>query len=246
MTLKLFKPINILDSRGYWPDRGAIVDAIGNLLALGLVGSPFPVRDFGRYRDMNWRDSENKLRPYQSVDWFVFDSLNEDRFQVDCVRMLECFEREPWRREELLGDHYDLFVLEEDMFDPDVDDAREPYQVGSARPLVGAVVSTHRIDSIWGDPYSYLKTEVMRQLCFMFGLPDRGRSDVQVFGGQVYCRNRCILRRAVTAPCDWEQFTFDRLCCGALCASCLVDLRLFLARADKERRLAEGAFDITA
>jgi hypothetical protein len=234
MSLKLFKPINILDSRGYWPERGAIVDAIAELLGLGHIRSPFPVRDFGRYRDMNWRDDQNKLRPYQSVDWFVFDSLNEDRFQVNSVRILERFADEPWRRPDLLGDHYDLFVLEEDMFDPDLDEMPESYAVGCASHLVGAVISTHRIDSIWGDPYSYLKTEIMRQLCFMFGLPRRERTDVRMFGGQIYCLNQCVLRHAFKAPGDWERLTFDRLRHGALCPSCLADLRLFFARAERE------------
>lgn len=241
MTLKLFKPINILDSRGYWPERGAIIDGITEILTLGNVRRPFPVRDFGRYRDSNWRKEDNTLRPYQSVDWFVYDSLNEDRFQVDCVHMLDSCEKEPWRREDLLGDHYDLFVLEEDMFDPDLETLREPYSVGTARRLVGAIISTHRIDSIWGDPYSYLKTEVMRQICFMWGVPRPERSDVRMLGGQVYCTNTCTLRHAIKAPGDWERLTFDRLTHGSLCSSCLCDLRLFFARAEQEKRREEQA-----
>jgi len=234
MGLKLFKPINILDSVGYWPERGAIIDSITELLTLGGLKRPLPVRDFGRYRDPNWRDENNALRPYQSSDWFISTSMNEDRFQVNGKRLLETFENEPWRREDLLGDHYDVFVMAEDMFLPQAGDMGGRYSVGEARPLVGAVVSTHRIDSMWGDPYSYLKTELMRQLCFMFGLPGKDRDDVKECRGKTYCKNTCILRHAHNAPADWERMTFDRLRNGPLCKSCQRDLKSFFAVAEKE------------
>ena len=136
----------------------------------------------------------------------------------------------------MIGDHYDLFVMEEDMFDPAWfgDEPGADYAVGRAERNTAAVVSTHRIEHIWGMPYSYLKTEIMRQLCFMFGVPDMRREDVAVAGDQAYCLNRCILRTAHVAPDDWETLTRDRIQGGALCRGCTQDLERFFEQMARE------------
>ena len=234
--MKRFKPLNILDNKGFWPEKAAIADAIKEVQALGGGRVPWPVRDYGRYRSPQWRDEKNNLVPWQSVDWYVFDSLDEERMQVDAVRVLQNLLSEPWRDERLIGEHYDLMVLQEDMYDSSLTGAAgpAPYVVGRARAMAAAVVSTHRIENIWGMPFSYVKTEVMRQLCFMFGIPSRSREDVAVIDGSVYCRNVCILRPAVQAPDDWTTLTVDRLRRGALCEPCRQDLKEFFAGAERE------------
>jgi hypothetical protein len=106
--------------------------------------------------------------------------------------------------------------------------------VGQASRLTAAVISTHRIEHIWGMPYSYLKTEVIRQLCFMFGVPGKRRGDVVATERGVMCANVCVLRPAYVAPDDWERLTADRLRHGALCRPCLEDLRRFFQRAARD------------
>jgi len=236
--MKRYKPINLLDNKGFWPGKAAIIDGIREIVTLGRCKSPLPVKDFGRYRDPNWRDEDNKLVPYQSVDWYVCDALDEDRMQVDCEHILESFSGEPWRKESMLGDHYDLFVMEEDMFDPRGSDGGGTplYQVGTARPFTAAVISTHRLEHIWSLTYGDLKTEVMRQMCFMFGVPAAAREDVAVEGSTAHCKNTCILRPAHKAPEDWDALTEIRLKNGPLCEACLADLRRFFVLVDKERR----------
>lgn len=228
----------MLDDKGFWTEKPAILDAIRELFTLAHCRFPLPVRDYGRYRDKNWRDQNNDLVPYHSVDWYVFDALNEESMQVDAERILDSLCREPWRAEKMIGDHYDLFFMEEDMFERrglDAPQAPVDYRVGSSRRLMGAVISTHRLEHIWGMPYSYLKTEVMRQLCFMFGLPETGRDDVLHAGDDTYyCKNTCILRPAFVAPDDWERLTLDRLRAGPLCESCISDLKAFFAAAAEE------------
>lgn len=235
--MKRLKPLNLLDDKGFWPAKAAVADAIKEVLALGHCDRPLPVKDFGRSRTAQWRDKDNNLVRWQSVDWYVYDSLNEDRMQVDSSRVLHNLETEPWRDEKLFGEHYDLLVLEEDMFDPAVPEGADsvPYVVGRCRPMSAAVISTHRIEHIWSMSFSHIKTEVMRQLCFMFGVPAAGRDDVQADpGGRVYCMNLCILRRAVEAPGDWETLTSDRIKHGALCEACRRDLQEFFAMAAQE------------
>lgn len=236
MTRKRFKPLNLLNDKGFWPEKVAIADAIREVLTVGRCRKPMAVQDFGQYRSHEWRDEDDELVPYQSVDWYVYDALNEDRMQVDCERILHDFSVEPWRREASLGDHYDLFVMEEDMFDPRETGATNGpgYTVGSSERLSAAVISTHRIEHIWGLPYSYLKTEVMRQLCFMFEVPEPTREDVVTTAGGTFCSNICILRRAQVAPDDWERLTADRVKHGALCQRCTADLRHFFRLAAAE------------
>ncbi|MHC4592647.1 MAG: hypothetical protein ACYS8L_08140 [Planctomycetota bacterium] len=158
-----YKPLNLLNNKGFWPEKAAIVDAIKEILTIGKCRRPMPISDFGRYRDKGWRNQENDLVPYRSMDWYVYDALDEDRMQVDVGQLLQSFADEPWRDEDSIGDHYDLFVMEEDMFDRQcADDSRARYVVGRSQRLTAAVISTYRIEHIWGMPYSYLKTEVMR------------------------------------------------------------------------------------
>ncbi len=236
--MKKFKPLNLLNDKGFWPEKVAIIDAIKEVLTIGRCTTPLPVNDFGRYRDRKWRDDDDDLVPYRSVDWYVYDALNEERMQVDSDRLLESFATEPWRNEDLLGEHYDLFVMSEDMFSRAAaqQGGKAGYVVGKAQPFMAAVISTHRIDGIWAIPYSYLKTEAMRQICFMFGVPDMGRSTVTVEGDGHYCRNVCILRPAHDAPDDWERLTEDRLKYGALCEECVQDLRAFFQQVAAEPR----------
>ena len=234
--MKRYKALNLMNNIGFWPDKAAIIDAIKEILMLGKCRKPLPVRDYGFYRDRQWRTESNALVPYQSVDWYVYEALDEDRMQVDSQRILQSFRVEPWRKDNLLGDHYDLFVMEEDMFDPrrGEGEQRMAYTVGKADRLTAIVISTYRIAHIWGMPYSYLKTEVMRQLCFMFGLPDEHRTNILVEGGSRYCANVCILRPASVAPDDWDRLTTDRLARGALCPECTADLQSFFEQAARE------------
>ncbi len=234
--MKKHKPLNLLNDMGFWPDKVAIVDAIKEVLTIGRCRNPLPIHDFGRYRDSEWRDRDNDLVAYRSVDWYVYDALDERRMQVDSDRILQALAREPWREENSLGDHYDLFIMHEDMFAGGAtgQSVAAQYVVGKAQPLSAAVISTHRLDDLWGLPYSYLKTEVMRQLCFMFGVPAKGRPDTATEGEHRYCTNSCILRPARLAPDDWDRLTADRLKHGALCHNCAADLCRFFEQAARE------------
>ncbi len=234
--MRRHKSLNLMNNKGFWPEKVAIVDAIKDILTLGKCRRPLPIKDYGFYRDVSWRNEDNDLVPYQSADWYVYEALDEERMQVDSRRILASFRTEPWRREDLLGDHYDLFIMAEDMFDPDRTRgmSKVQYSVGRSAPLTAAVISTYRIGHIWGMPYSYLKTEVMRQLCFMFGVPGPGREDLLAEDDRLYCPNVCILRPAHVTPDDWERLTEDRLAKGALCEECTGELREFFEQAAGE------------
>ncbi len=228
------KSINIMDNKGFWPEKSALIDAIKEVLSTGYCENRFPVKDFGRFRSPQWRDEDDVLVPWQSIDWYIYDSLNEERMQVNATTLLRNLSNEPWRDERLLGDHYDIFVLEEDMYLPEKEGEDPGYCVGASRPYSAAVVSSHRIEHIWGMPYSCTKTEIMRQLCFMFGIPSHLRDDVSKrTDATAFCNNVCILREAANAPEEWERLTEDRLKNGPLCDSCTDDLRKFFLNPER-------------
>jgi hypothetical protein len=83
--MKRFKPLNILDNKGFWPEKAAVADAIKELLILGECAKALPVNDFGRYRAPEWRDENNNLVPWQSVDWYVYDARTGDKVYVGPV-----------------------------------------------------------------------------------------------------------------------------------------------------------------
>ncbi len=233
--MKKFKSINLMDNKGFWPEKAALIDAIKDILSIGHCEGQFPIKDFGRFCSPQWRDDEGLLVPWQSVDWYIYDSLDEERMQVNATTLLRNLTNEPWRDERLMGDHYDLFVLEEDLFLPD-ENGGPGYCVGACKPFSSAIISSHRIEHIWGMPYSCTKTEIMRQLCFMFGVPSHLRDDVlKRPDATAFCSNMCILREALNAPEDWEMLTEDRLKEGALCESCMDDLRKFFLSFEHEQ-----------
>lgn len=240
--MKRLKPLNLLDNKGFWPEKAAVIDAIRDVVSIGGGDDELPVRDYGRYRSPQWRDEDNNLVPWQSVDWYIYDALDEGRMQVDCSQLLHSLATEPWRDDRLVGDHYDLFVMEEDMFESGgEEDGRPAYRVGASKPFSAAVISTHRIEHIWGMPYACTKTEAMRQVCFMFGVPSSWRRDVAPrTDGAGWCTNRCILRRADEAPEEWEQLTTDRIRHGPLCDHCTTDLRQFFESARAEENVGQG------
>lgn len=228
--MEKLKAINIMDNKGFWPEKASLIDAIRDVLSIGHCTTELPVRDFGRFRSPHWRDDDNTLVPWQSVDWYIYDSLDEDRMQVNAPALLNNLANEPWRDARLLGDHYDLFILEEDLYLPEEEGKGPGYCVGASKPFSSAVISLHRIEHIWGLPYSCIKTEIMRQMCFMLGVPSHLREDVHKgTDASAFCKNVCILRRAENAPEDWEKLTDDRLREGALCDSCRDDLQRFFS-----------------
>ena len=240
--MKRLKPLNLLDNKGFWPEKAAVVDAIREVFAIGKCQEELSVRDYGRYRSPQWRDENNNLVPWQSVDWYVYDAMDEKRMQVDSSQILHSFTTEPWRDDRLQGDHYDLFLMEEDMYEPAAEGNGSPnYCVGACKPYTAAVISTHRIDHIWGTPYGCIKTEVMRQLCFMFGVPSGWRRDTRRgIDGATFCTNGCILRKAQNAPDEWEEMTVRRLRDGGLCEYCARDLRQFFISALEEESVGQG------
>ena len=221
-------PITVLDTRHFRPERSAVMDAIVETLEAAGVEEPPAIRDYGHYRAPNWRDENGALRPHLSVDWYVLNAFDEMRQQVNAAELMESLSVEPWRDESLLGDHYDIILVEYDLFDPREGTSNE-YVVGAGEPGIGAVMSSHRFERLDLLEYCLLKTEALHEMGHAFGIPNPKRRDLDLERG-LHCSNKCVMRNATRAPDDWQRLTADRLKAGPFCQACIRDLRHRLRR----------------
>jgi len=233
MKDKKIKPINLLVSAILRPERLAAVDAITEVLTFARVPEPVPLHDYGCWRHDQWRNEDNALVPFLSVDWYVANAWDQSRMQVNGDILITLLEEEPWRRAELLGDHYDILILDEDLYtaQPDWPD---DFIVAIARPEIGTIISAHRLGT---HPFTILKTVVMHELAHVLGVPKPEREDLDKRWGP-HCTSQCIMRYPQRTPEDWEAMTMDRFQHGPFCERCVKDLREYFT-VEEDRVAAE-------
>ena len=227
--MNYFKPINLLDGRGYRPERTTLYDALSDLfVATDLRAFP-PVADYGCWRHPDYRDERGHMVPYLSVRWYIEQAREPSRRRIDAQRLLAAFRAEPWRREDLLGDHYDVLLLDEPLFDPAEEECFGLTATpGCAARGMAAVISTAQIGGLESVAYSLLKTLAMREMAHAFGVPGL-RGEALEATPRVACTNRCILGPCLRAPADLERLTDLRLAGAPFCDLCLAELRTNLA-----------------
>ncbi len=233
-AVKFFKPIYLLDERSYRPERQAVYDAISTIfVAAGLPAMP-PVADYGRWCHPQYLDPRGYMVPFLSVPWYIEQAREVSRRRVNVQSVMDAFRREPWRREDVLGDHYDILLVDEPLFDPVEEEqfglASTP---GYAAVGVAAIISTHDIDRLDRVPYSLLKTLAIRELAHAFGVPGL-RSEATEVIPRLACTNPCVLGRCVDMPEDLERLTDLRLSQPPFCDLCLEELRRNLSQDHEE------------
>ena len=157
--------------------------------------------------------------------WYVEQARERTRRRVDVRRILAAFRDEPWRREDSLGDHYDVLLLDDPIFDP----AEEEHfglrtTPGYAACGIAAVLSTHDIDELDRVSYSLLKTLAMREMAHAFGVPTLGAESVEMTP-RLACTSDCLLGPCTDMPDDLERLTDRRLAGAPFCDACLAQLR---------------------
>jgi len=228
-AVKYLKPINLLDERYYRPERMAVYDAIVDLFLTAGVEEIPPVTDYGCWRHPHYMDGQGYMVPYLSVKWYIEHAREVTRHRVNAQAMMAAFRNEPWRRKDALGDHYDVLLLDEPIFDP----AEEEHfgltsTPGYAVSGVAAVISTYDIDRPDRVVYSLLKTLAMREMAHAFGAPGLRREAIEL-APRVACTNPCILGPCLRMPEDLERLTDVRLAGPPFCDLCLAELRANLA-----------------
>jgi len=227
--VRYVKPINILDERPHRPERLALYDALCDIFVAVGHGALPPVADYGAWRHPACMDDRGYLVPYLSVKWYVEHARDASRQRVNARTVLAAFRDEPWRHKDLLGDHYDVLLVDQPLFDP----AEEEYSglvgtPGSALVGVAAVISTCAAEALDRIAYSLLKTLALREMAHMFGAPAM-RGESLELTPRLACTNPCILSPCVHVREDLDRLTDLRLAGPAFCDLCLADLRANLA-----------------
>ena len=224
------KPLNLLDGRGFRPERLAVVDAIVDLFAASRLEAVPPVTDYGCWRHPEYLDRHGYMVPFMSVRWYIEQAREPSRRRVNAQRLMAAFRREPWRRDDSLGDHYDILLVDEPLFDPAEEEhfglATTP---GYAVAGVAAVLSTHDVDRLERVSYSLLKTLALRELAHAFGVPGLRREAIEMTP-RLACTNPCVLGPCVEMPDDLERLTDQRLAGPPFCDACIVELRTNLEK----------------
>ncbi|MFW6108713.1 MAG: hypothetical protein ACOC8D_02755 [bacterium] len=223
------KAIYLLDGRGLRPQRAAVFDALADIFAACGVRRLPAVQDFGCWRHPQYIDPRGYMVPYLSVPWYIEQAREPARQRVDAQRLVAAFRQEPWRREDSLGDHYDVLLLDQPLFDPAEEEhfglAGTP---GYAVAGVAAVLSTHGIGALDRVGYSLLKTLALRELAHAFGVPSLRQEAIELIP-RVVCTHPCILGPCLELPADLERLTDLRLAGPPFCDTCLAELRAHLA-----------------
>ena len=218
-----FKPINVLDVRSVRPERLAVVDGLQELISLARPARPVEINDYGHYRAPNWRDEDGNLRPHLSVDWYVLNAWDRARQQVNAAALMASLVHEPWRKKELLGEHYDLMIIDQPLFHEDAEGRRSEV-ITVAQFSFGAVISMCKFSDLRFDPYGILKSATIHTMGHVFGIPRLNAERVDRREG-IHCTNPCTMRYVASDVTAWAQITEDRLQYGPLCDDCVHDLR---------------------
>lgn len=223
--MQYLKAIFLLDGRPLRPERAAVFDALADIFTTCRLSVIPAVQDFGCWRHPQYIDPRGYMVPYLSVPWYIEQAREPARERVDAQRLIAAFRQEPWRREDSLGDHYDVLLLDEPLFDPAEEEhfglASTP---GYAVAGVAAVLSTHAIDGLDRVGYSLLKTLAMRELAHAFGVPGFRHEAIELTP-RVACTHPCVLGPCLEVPGDLERLTDLRLAGPPFCDLCLAELR---------------------
>lgn len=206
--------INIMNDFGIQPNfKNAFLDGI--LEMSEFSNRTFEIQDLGLWRREGW-GNQLLLSPFNSIDWYINQSLDKEREQINAQNLMALFYCEPWQDD---SKHLDLFITNRDLFAPGTN-----FVLGYALPGVGAVVSTKRFANMSLNlACECLKTLTMHEFGHVLGIvPDYRRFNVEESLGK-HCTNQCLMRQGLTVN-KWVSMTHDRLRGPALCQMCQNDL----------------------
>ena len=223
------KPVFVMNQEGLSGlEKQAVLDGASELIETAEV-SGVDLVDFGTFRNNGYRCSDDSLKEFQSVDWYVQrgkeTSRNGRQLNANTMQVALCLE--PWRNPQKGGkDHYDIFVVHDDMYSGDTN-----FVIGLAQSGIGTTISTHRFKQLDDRAkYECIKTETMHELGHVFGLIPAERTQNVEYSLGKHCTNNCTMRQGLSLPYDWINITNDRLRYGALCSTCETDLKQYFKK----------------
>lgn len=117
--------------------QSAIQQGIKNALARTGLADLVPIRNLGVWREIGYRTG-TRFVPYQSVDWYVFQGIQESRNvnHVDADVILDRITTDPYKHGIL---RLDVIVLKRDIYSDG-----NLFVTGVARSQIGVVMSVFR------------------------------------------------------------------------------------------------------
>jgi predicted Zn-dependent protease len=193
--------------------KNAFVDGI--LQIIEYSNREFELKDLGLWRTEDWK-KQLFLSPFNSVDWYLEQTVDKTRNQIDAQKLLALFYCEPWQDQ---TKHIDLFITNKDLYVPGTN-----YVLGLAIPGIGAVISSKRFSNLYTSlSNECIKTVTMHEFGHVLGLvPEYRLLSVEDSLGK-HCTNRCLMRQGLTVN-DWVLMTQERLNGVVLCELCRNDL----------------------
>ncbi len=212
--MSLRKPVYVLCEKNVTRSQTrAALEGIHDVLRLAGI-SDVEVKNFG-----NWKSSPavSPSMSYASLKWFIANSYNTERKQVDADEFLHLI----WKGLLLPEACTAVALLSSDLYCE-----RQDFIIGYGAASENAVLSVHRFRILpQRQQHECIKTLVMHELGHVFGLlPESRTRNVEESIGK-HCTNICIMRQGLNVPDDWTRMTDDRLRTDPFCNQCLHDLR---------------------
>lgn len=216
------KPIYLSWTQGVqdW-EAGLIIAGVQEMLGIARL---FPgMKIFG---SRAWGNPGN---PFSSPEWYQQSNLIRLAGrppQVNADGVMDCLQREPWRREK---DHFDVMICDMDL-NTRINGKWINFIFGEANNELGLVLSVYRFRHYARDRNSYrllLRNVARHEFGHVLGLVRRRTTDQRGGLYQSHCQNLCVMKQSLSvdeALQVAQALVQNRV---VLCSDCIAELESY-------------------
>ena len=208
------KPVYISNTKGVPREfMEGVIDTVKDIVVRANV--KLPVKYFG---DFNLGSG-----PYGSADWYVKQTWNKVRNQINARELLKLMISEPFQQNEK---HYDIFVTDHDLW---AGDDENNFVCGLTYYGFGTVQSIARLHL----NRENFNTITYHEMAHIFGTPNNNRKNISFAYGGGHCTDPyCSMQQSnIPGHPTIQTVTKNRIQKGnPYCADCLQDLRNYFGK----------------
>ncbi len=202
----------------------ASLEGVQELLKLGNAEKLIGIEEKGELNGKEYLDNDGVTNNFRSIDWYLQKgrATSRNETQLNAGAILEYINEDVCTSG---NTHFDLLIVHSDMYSGNTE-----FVIGNALKGIGTIISISKFNSLSKKTRcECIKTQTMHEMGHVFGLLPATRKINFEYNLGKHCTNKCIMRQGLILPFDWIVFTCDRKRFGALCATCLGDLRDFFS-----------------